>query len=254
MTACVDKMPKGITYLHWYWVFGTHLDDEYHARNYPVIFGNFEPFGCENFRTRINRGMLGAFVSNWGSCAPEYMQRNFIYFDLVASAHALWSDTYDSCDSEMLKEMTFKELYAKYCATIKNPLRVRHSTDCYIEHKMFWDGIFIEDDVYSLGNYELTYSDGTRAYLPVKYGTNIGTGAYRPEGVGVDFAAAEGASISEAHLRELSFSTLPEKTENGYVYNHTYENPYPQKSVSTIRYIPNKGMEKYAVNYEFEGV
>ena len=254
MTACVDKMPKGITYLHWYWVFGTHLDDEYHARNYPAIFGNFEPFACEDFRTRINRGMLGAFVSNWGSCAPEYMQRNFIYFDLVASAHALWSDTYDNPEAEMLKDMTFKALYAKYCAEIKNPIKVRHSTDYYVEHTMFWDGVFIEDSVYCLGNYEITYTDGTVATLPVKYGTNIGTGGYKSENAAVDYAAAEGASISEAHLRELSFSTLPEKLSGGYVYNHVYENPYPEKSVSTIRYIPNKGMEKYAVNYEFEGI
>ena len=31
MYDCADKMPKGVTYLHWYWEFGEHLDDEYHS-------------------------------------------------------------------------------------------------------------------------------------------------------------------------------------------------------------------------------
>ncbi len=252
LVDCVDKLPRGITYLHWYWVFGTHLDDEYHGRNYPVIFGNFEPFGCMDFRTRINRGIRGAFVSNWGSVKPEYMQRNLQYFDLVSSAYALWSDTYDNSDEQMLKTLTFNALYKKYCSKIKNPLRVRHSTDYYVKPTRFWDGRFIEDEIYCMGNYEVTYFDGTKVALPVKYGTNIGTSGYTAENVAMDFAAAEGEQVSEGHLREMSYSTLPEKVKSGYVYNHVYENPYPEKKISSIKYLPNAGMEKYNVNYEFE--
>ena len=251
-TSCVDKMPGGITYLHWYWVFGTHLDDEYHARNYPAIFGNYEPFGCEDFRTRINRGIRGAFVSNWGSVAPEYMQRNLQYFDLVGAAYTLWSDTYDDCDAQMLKERTYDALYKKYCAKIKNPIKVSHSTDYYVKPGYFWDGVFIEDSVYLLGNYEVSYSDGTKALLPVKYGTNIGTAGYKIENVDVDYAAAEGEAVSERHLRELSFSTIPEKCENGYLYRHVYENPYPEKQISSINYLPSVGKEMYNVNYCFD--
>ena len=249
---CAAKLPDGITYLHWYWVFGTHLDDEFHARNFDAIFGNFEPFGCMDFRTRINRGMKGAFVSNWGSVAPEYMQRNRQYFALVSSAYALWSDTYDNKNAEELKAKTFDALYKKYVSEIKNPLCVKHSTDYYVKPRSFWDGVFIEDSIYCLGNYEITYSDGTKETLPVKYGTNIGTSRNTSENVGAEFAAAEGALVSDSHLREMSFSTMPEKCGDGYVYNHTYENPYPEKEIKEIKYCPREGKEQYKVNFEFE--
>ena len=250
---CAGKLPRGITYLHWYWVFGTHLDDEYHGRDYPVVFGNFEPFGCMDFRTRINRGIKGAFVSNWGSVEPEYMQRNLQYFELVSSSYALWSDTYDNKDSEDLKKRTYEALYDKYRADIKNPLRVRHSTDCYIlATHSFWDGIFIEDEVYCLGNYEITYADGTKASLPVKYGTNIGTAGYVASEVGAEFAAAEGEAVSERNIRELSYSTLPERENGHYVFNHTYENPHPEKEIKEIKYCPREGKERYKVEFEFE--
>ena len=251
MTACVDKFPKGITYLHWYWVFGTHLDDEYHARNYPAVFGNFEPFECEDFRTRIKRGMRGAFVSNWGSSEPEYMQRNLQYFNLVASAYALWSDTYDNCDADALKVLTYDALYKMHNAKIKNPLKVRHSTDYYKNPAYFWDGIFIEDSVYLIGNYEIRYTDGSVGYLPVKYGTNIGTAGYVPTEVKIDYAAAEGEAVSERHLRELAYSTLPERIGEVYAYNHVYENPHPEKKIESISYIPAKGKEEYKVDFEF---
>ena len=253
LVDCVDKMPKGITYLHWYWVFGTHLDDEYHGRDYPVVFGNFEPFACENFRTRINRGVRGAFVSNWGSSAPEYMQRNLQYFELVSSAYALWSDTYDNKDAEMLKDMTYDALYKQYCARIKHPIKVCHSTNYFINaNKSFWDGVFIEDEKYCLGNYEIKYDDGSVAYLPVKYGTNIGTAGYVASEIGISFSAAEGESVSERNIRELSYSTLPTKENNHYVFKHTYENPYPDKRIIEIKYVPLKGKEEYKVNYSFE--
>ena len=250
---CADKLPRGITYLHWYWVFGTHLDDEFHGRDYPAVFGNFEPFGCENFRTRLDRGIRGAFVSNWGSVAPEYMQRNLQYFDLVSSAYALWSDTYDNSDAEALKAKTYEALYSKYISEIKNPISVRHSTDCYIKAaRSFWDGVFIEEEKYMLGSYLVAYTDGTVAELPVKYGTNIGTAGYIPDEVGAEFAAAEGEAVSERNIRELSYSTLPEKCDGIYTFRHTYENPYPEKRVSEIKYLPAKGKEQYKVNFEFD--
>ena len=250
---CAGKLPRGITYLHWYWVFGTHLDDEYHGRDYPVVFGNFEPFGCMDFRTRINRGIRGAFVSNWGSVSPEYMQRNLQYFDLVSSAYALWSDTYDNSDADDLKAKTYKALYNKYISEIKNPISVCHSTDLYIHAaKSFWDGVFIDEEKFTLGSYEVTYTDGTVARLPIKYGTNIGTAGYVTTEVGAEFAAAEGEQVAERNIRELSYSTLPIKQNGLYTFRHAYENPHPEKIIKEIKYLPEKGKEQYKVNFEFE--
>ena len=129
---------------------------------------------------------------------------------------------------------------------------MKHSTDYYVKPRAFWDGVFIEDSIYCLGNYEITYSDGTKATLPVKYGTNIGTSRNTKENVGAEFAAAEGVLVSDSHLREMSHSTMPEKCGDGYVYNHTYENPYPEKEIKEIKYCPREGKEQYKVNFEFE--
>jgi hypothetical protein len=239
MYDCADKLPRGVTYLHWYWEFGEHLDDEFHCREYPVIFGNFSATRCDNYRTRINRGVLGGYVSNWGSSAEEYMQRNCIFLNLASSGYALWSDTYDDSEREELTERTLKELYNRRCSTIKNPLTVRHYTDFTIAPCMFWCGTYIVDSVYLLGKYEVEYTDGTIAYLPVKFGTNIGTGAVK-----------SGARI----IKECSYSALAIPTANGYTYEHAYENPYPEKTIANITYVPEESKKDFKVSFEFEGI
>ena len=235
MFDCADKMPKGVTYLHWYWEFGDHLDDEYHSRNYPVVFGNFSALGCVNYRARINRGVKGGFVSNWGSNAEEYMQRNGQYLTLVTTGYALWSDTYNDSDKEALMEKAKTELYRMHNSKIKNPIRVRHYANYLVDHPAFWCGIFITDDIYLLGNYRVTYSDGTVASLPVKFGTNIGprNGALKK------------------NVTETLYSTLPIEERRGYTYEHLYENPYPEKKIEKIEYKPASGKENITVNYEF---
>lgn len=231
---CADLLPQGVTYLHWYWEFGEHLDDEYHARNYPVVFGNFNVLKCENYRTRINRGVKGGFVSNWGSCAPEYMQRNLQYFQLISSGQALWSDSYDSCDAESLKKETLETLYAKFRATVKHPLRVRHAACHSVPQIRFWCGKAIEDDVYLLGHYQLTYTDGTKALLPVKLGTNIAC-----------------HSATEAEILEAAYSTTAIAVDNGFLFEHLYEDPHPEKVIASICYLPEKGKEDIQVIYTF---
>jgi hexosaminidase len=235
MYDCADKMPKGVTYLHWYWEFGEHLDDEYHSRNYPVVFGNFSALGCDNYRTRINRGVKGAFFSNWGSNAEEYMQRNGQFLGLVTTGYALWSDTYDDSERASLNEKAKLELYNRRNSKIKNPLRVRHYANYIMEHPSFWCGIFIEDAIYLLGNYKVTYSDGTTANLPVKFGTNIGP---RSDAV-------------KRNVTETVYSTLPIKESKGYTYEHLYENPYPEKKIERIDYVPAAGKEDIKVEFEF---
>ncbi len=234
---CVDMLPKGITYLNWYWEFGEHLDDEYHAREFPVAFGNFKTIGCSNYRLRINRGVIGGYVSNWGSCHKEKMQRNYQHFNIVCSSYALWSDTYDSDKEAWIKEYTFNELYRKYCTTVKNPIKVIHGAHHSIPAKMFWGAETPLDSVYMLGSYEVTYTDGTKARLPVKLGTNIAS-----------------VNATERELKEASYSTLPIRDGERYLFEHIYENPYPEKEIKSISYIPEKDKENISIEYSFPKV
>ncbi len=236
MFDCADKMPKGVTYIHWYWNFGEHLDDEFHSRNYPVVFGNFSAELCDNYRTRINRGVKGGIISNWGSNAEEYMQRNNQFFDLAYSAYALWSDSYNDSDRDSLAAAVEAELYKKHNSKIKNPIKVRHCAYHYIDSPMFWCGIFIDDEKYILGKYKITYSDKSEAFLPVKFGTNIGPFT----------------SPIKQNFREVLYSTLPIRNAEGCIFEHLYENPYPEKTIEKIEYVPEPGKENIRIKFEFD--
>ena len=99
---------------------------------------------------------------------------------------------------------------------------------------MFWSADMPLDSVYMLGSYEVTYTDGTRAYLPVKLGTNIAS-----------------VNATERGLMEASYSTLPIKEGDKYLFEHLYEDPHPEKEIKSISYIPEKGKEDILVEYSF---
>ena len=140
-------------------------------------------------------------------------------------------------DADALREKTLCELYAKYVATVKNPLRVRHAAHHSVPYARFWCGKFIEDEVYLLGHYRLTYEDGTTADLPVKLGTNIGSRTPKP-----------------VEIREASYRTLPVADGDGYLFEHTYEDPHPDKKIASVTYVPAKGKEDIKVDYTFSEI
>ena len=236
MWQCADLLPRDVTFLHWYWSFGEHLDDEFHARGMKSIFGNFSALGCVNYRTRMKRGTLGGAVSNWGSLIPEYMQRNRQYFGLVSTAYALTSAEYDTDKGNELLQNTYLELFEKYLTSIKNPLFVTHRAHHQTKIKPFWCGVFIEDSEYLLGHYVITYEDGVTAELPVKFGTNIGPASM---------------TLGNALVKETSYSTLPIEFDGGSTYRHAYENPRPNVKIKKIEYSPLPGKENIRIDFEF---
>ena len=114
----------------------------------------------------------------------------------------------------------------------------RSTTEKYIPYKVFYDGVFIEDEVYRMGKYRLTYTDGTTAEFEVKYGTNIGSSRL--------MSVSEGEKdptlgVAEGALGELSYSTVPSFVDGRTVYRTAYRNPHPEKSVESFAYIPENG-------------
>jgi len=224
---CAERMPSGVTFLHWYWSFDHNLDRVYHDHGYDMVFGNFNAIDAEHYRERIDWGCRGGFVSNWGSNEDEYMQRNLQYRALIGTAYAFWNDDYDYDRREELVERTMQEGYRLHCSKLRadSIIKIEHTTDHYEKFKFFYDGIFIEDSVYLLGNYELTYSDGTTAYLPVRYGTHLTT-------CNID------DPVSNQSYSEMIGGTRPKKYGDIYYYECAYENPDPEKQIVGIRYIP----------------
>ena len=221
-----DLLPReNITYLHWYWQFNPDYDKIYHERDMRAVFGNMNPLALENYTMRATRGIKGGFVSNWGSFTTEHMQKNQQYLSLYAAAYIFFCEGFADADKADLLRLCFEEGYRTFTAGIKHPIEITHTTSCTIPFEYAYDGIFVTDEKYLLGNYELTYTDGTVATLPVRYGSHIGN-------------ATPKKTLGNAEFTQLVYMTLPVAYGGGYAYRTAYEDPHPEKTLSAIRYVP----------------
>ena len=228
-------MPEGLQFINWYWIFGKKHDRVYHDRGYEMAFGNFSAVLVESWKERVGWGCRGGWVSNWGSFEEEYMQRNCQYFDLISGAYLFWTDGYDDCDKQKLLNMTFKAAYEHKWKEEKNVIVIKHRTLENMKHVYFWCGIFIEDEKYVIGNYEVEYEDGTKVYLPVKYGTNIGAKQMPKD------------TVTQEYF-QLSGSTLPSGKNGDLTYECKYTDPNPKSKISSVKYVPI--MKEYTVEFE----
>lgn len=222
---CRDLLPNDILYAHWYWVFDPCHDKIYHERKMPMFYGNFSAVLFDGWKKRRPAGSLGGWVSNWGSFEEEYMQRNIQHFDLISGADAFWNDDFDSEKKQRILDRTFKEAFSHRWKKDKNTISVKHRTLENIPHEYFWCGVFIDDKKYLLGNYEVEYSDGTKALLPVKYGTNIGA------------KTMPGYPVSK-ELLQLAGAVLPCGKNGDLFYECRFTDPNPDAEIVNIRYLP----------------
>ena len=227
---CRDLLPRDILYVHWYWPFNEEYDKIYHERGMKAIFGNCNALATSHFSARCRQGILGGAVSNWGPFAAEYMQRDQQYLALLSSAYAFFAEDIDSMNKNDLLRLCFEEGY-RYCISrTKHPIEITHTTSHSIRFEWFWDGIFITDEKYLLGNYELTYTDGTVATLPVRYGSHIGCSEFS-------------RTLGNPEFMQLVYGVLPILHDGGYAYRTVYEDPHPDKTLSAVRYVPTQGRE-----------
>ena len=190
----------------------------------------------EKWNKRRQMGINGGYVSNWGAFGEEYMQRNCQYIALVSAAYAFWCDDFEERGKEALVESCMRECYRLKCKKIRNPIKIVHSTNHDIPYVPFYDGLFIEDEKYLIGNYHLKYSDGSTATLPVRYGTHIGCASYKDAYLRNEF-------------RQLSYGTMPIKKGQSYVFEAVYDNPYPEKNLISVSYVPMDGKEDIDVDF-----
>ena len=232
---CRDLLPReGITYLHWYWQFNEDYDKIYHERGMRVLFGNLNAMAVNNYKKRTERGIRGGYVSNWGAFAEEYMQRNLQYLNLLSAAYAFFCEDFEARGREDMLRLCFEEGYRCASSRIAHPIEVTHTTEGRVPFEWVWDGTFITDEKYLLGRYELTYTDGTVAYLPVRYGSHIG-------------CATQKKTIGNTEFTQLVYGVLPVSYGERYAYRTVYEDPHPEKPLSSVRYLPTEGREDAAV-------
>ncbi len=233
---CRDLLPRDITYLHWYWRYTDKNDDVYHDRNMRVLYGNLQALLVKKWNNRRERGIKGGYVSNWSSFDSETMQKNFMYINLFAAAYAFWCDDFEDRDTGDMYKLCFEEAYRLCHDSLKHPLTITHTTSHTIPYEPAWDGVFITDEKYLLGRYHLSYSDGTEATLPVRYGSHIGNSDFRD-------------AIDNTEFRQLAYGVLPLAYRDGFAYRVLYEDPHPDKELLSIVYKPAEGREDIPISF-----
>ena len=236
---CQYLLPRDILMCHWLYDFGLHTDLVHHVHGYEMILGNLSAPSVQFWRDRVRFGMKGGYCSNWGSYHPEYVQRNNLFYQMIFGAYALWSDKYDTDARPEVMEKSFREAFRLHYGDLsaRPYIVVTHTTDRKHPYHTFVDGLFIEDEVYRLGRYKLTYTDGTEAFFDVKYGTNISSrdlscsweneGEFDPD-----------MNLYASPLGEVCYSALPSVREDVTCYTTAYENPHPEKTVKSFEYLP----------------
>ncbi len=244
---CQSMLPRDILMINWYCCFGMQYDLMLHMHGYPMIFGNMSVGAVENWRMRRNFGLYGGSCSNWGRYTPVYMQRNCQYQNLAMGAYAMWSREYDNNQFSDLRQKVFEELYRKHYGNRSGYIEVTHTTKKHIPYKVFYDGEFIENEIYDMGKYRLTYTDGTVENFDVRYGQNIASDTLW-QAFEEEFNPTVG--VAEDALGEVSYSTVPQQQNGRTVYRTAFRNPHPQKSVRSFEYIPqNEDVELIAVRF-----
>ena len=172
----IDMRPKDRTMMNWLHHYNEDSDLKYIDKGMPTVYGNFYPRSFKNWFYCINRGVLGACISNWSMLDRDHLQRMGIFFGIAYMSLMMWSRDFDE---NKVKDNTFRTAHdlfeyrdkkegGKYSAEI-----IHGSTE-KIPHEIFWDGRTIDYDADRMGAYVLTYDDGTEESVDIYYGCNIG--------------------------------------------------------------------------------
>ncbi len=241
LADCAYKIPRQITMLHWYWAYDERYDARYTDNGFDMVFGNSSLAETEHWDRR-KKHCLGAIASNWGSFDAKCMQRNLQNFDLIYNSRALIGHDYtDSGDarSRMIDDCMDECFRFTHRSADSDVITVTHTTSCSFPYKRFYDGVFMDDEKYILGNYEITFDDGFIASLPVIYGENISNSSTENRTtklVGDNFIDKEAHYKASSSYREVNGSAIPFLKDETIFYNTVYENPHKGHKIAKWEY------------------
>ena len=170
-----DRLPRDIIMINWWATMDSHLSDEIEKRGYDMLLGNLSAYKLDNWQEFKHKNLLGGFQSNWGSLKPEYMQRNGQNFAVIYNSVVLWNGMLNEEKRAYFAEQVLEEAYIKARGGAKNRcFEMLVTTDYYDARRPFYDGDFIIDSDYILGNLVIALKNGEKRKLCLKYGQNIG--------------------------------------------------------------------------------
>lgn len=229
----LELMPKDIIILDWYWSF--NFDETF--KNRTVIYANFKAGSLKNWKARMHRdNLIGASESNWGPNDYNNMQRNNIFNSMMFNAYTCWSKDYDDnmrddASNKVLLELNayYKNFILKYDRD-KKYINVCHTTDHFMPARTFYDGDFVKEEEYRIGDYVVTFTDGSTMCEPVIYGKNISNNK-------LDIDKHKGL------LCNVSGATVAEAFGEDMYYHWMFENKCPDKEIKSIEFKKKEDFE-----------
>ncbi|MBO9610228.1 MAG: family 20 glycosylhydrolase, partial [Paenibacillaceae bacterium] len=244
----IDRIPRDIVMLHWYWSINREYEDEFLRRGMRVIFGNFHGHTFVDWGGRLAGGVQGGIISNWSALTEANMQRNGVLFSMAYSAYLFWHDSCEEDQYETIAELAFANLFAyRYGGLLEAAERkapgtgsayvdIVHTTDYFTAYRVFFDGIFLDNDEYRIGEYVLEYADGTEAAVPIVYGMNI-SNKDRSWSRHIDERSllTTAGYRCDSSLLETAYTTLPVRYGAETYYRWIARNPHPGKTIERVR-------------------
>jgi len=171
----IDKIPRDIVMMHWYWGIRNEFDEEFTSRKFETAFANYEIMTVINWNERRKRGIDGGAPSNWSHLRDENLQRNSIYMSITYSAETFWRDDYRDDEYETVLMKCFNSLYEyRNEKILKKPhIKIVHASGKEKTYGYFGDGDFMDLDEDKAGDYVITYADGKIDKFGVIYGINV---------------------------------------------------------------------------------
>ncbi|MGO4546439.1 family 20 glycosylhydrolase [Paenibacillus sp. 2TAB23] len=255
----IDLVPPDILMLNWYWGMEQQYDRLFLDRGMPLIYGNVEGPAFRGWKERLRAGARGGIISNWSETAEGNLQRNGVLFSMSYSAFLFWREDYEESAYGQVLESAFEALYRdknRYLlgrvpiatqtdgeqvtdgpSSGTSYIEVVHTTDEYREYRLFFDGVFLDQEEYRIGAYMLIYEDGTEEEMPICYGYNISNKDRSWDRIAFTDSAPlkkEAYKVDDS-LFETAYTTRPLPTGEGTYYRWIIENPHPDKTISGVR-------------------
>ena len=244
MGGCSERLPADIMYCNWYYACDPDIaNNVFYREGKDMIIGNALPSTLNNYKQRFAYGAQGISVSNWAETSEYNMQEWGAPFELGYGSIICWNHDRDELDHEKNVFETFNGLYnlRNYDVLKGNHLEVKHTVvkDWADGRKYYGEMAMVDTDFLTLGNYEVTYTDGRTEKFPAMFSLNISYSGVRLERCAnrLNWDYSIDSDISHtASVCDIS------KEADGIWYKAVMP---LNGEVAKCEYVPKKGFEDY---------
>lgn len=235
--AAVDHLPKDIQLMHWYWNIDRRYENEFLKRGLKTVFGNLCGAELPQADKRLESGILGGALSNWGLLDPIYIRRNGVLFDLYYNASLFWKkeNAFETLSMEIWRDCFTRE---QSDIMARPHIRVLHRAKTGRPYTHFVDGVLADEDADLLGWYEITATDGQTVRLPVVYGKHLSSAdCYLARREHKVYDSYE----TDRRLKELTGTAIPHFFDNEIWFETVYALPFQEADISGWQWFSREG-------------